>query len=301
MKVYRIEGLKIPKGRKSLTLGNFDGVHIGHLSLIEAAKKRAKEKRISCSVLVFDPRPDEKKAQITSLSQQMRIFKDLEVDELFIMDFTPGLRSVSYRDFLCSLSSCGVEDLVIGPFTRIGREKEGTVEKMREFCNSLPMNLIVVPPVKAMGKRVSSTFIRALLERGKVEKAATLLSRPHFINGLVVRGLKNGRKIDFPTANLGGRVEGLIPAEGVYFGYFSIESSLYRAAISVGTNPTFDPRSREVKVEAHLIDGAPFSLYGAWAEIRFMGYIRSQKRFSSLCQLKEAIAKDALKCSTMLA
>lgn len=300
MKVYRIEGLKLPKKRRSLTLGSFDGVHLGHLSLLEAAKKKAKEKGMACSVVVFDPRPNKKKTQITSLSQQMRIFKDLGIDELFIMNFTSDLRSVSYPRFLSFLASSGVEDLVIGPFTRLGRGGEGTVEKMRKFCSSLSMNLITAAPVKALGKRVSSTFIRTLLEEGEVGKAATLLGRPHFIEGLVVRGLRNGRKIGFPTANLGGKVEGLVPAEGVYFGYFVIGSSIHEAAISVGTNPTVSPTSRELKVEAHLIGGAPFSLYGTWAQIRFIGRIRSQECFTSISQLREEIIKDVSECSERL-
>ncbi|MBQ5500370.1 MAG: hypothetical protein IIT80_02300 [Aeriscardovia sp.] len=300
MKVYRIEGLKLPEGRKSLTLGSFDGLHLGHLSLIDLTKKRAKEKDIPSCAMIFDPRVEGKKSEITSLSQQIGLFNDLGIDELFIVNFTPDFKSLPYSSFLSSLSSRGVEDLVIGPFTSLGKGGEGTVEKMKEFCSSLPLNLIVAPPVEVMGQRVSSTRIRALIREGKVEEASLLLSRPHFVSGLVVRGLKNGRKMDFPTANLGGKVEGQVPAEGVYYGYFALGKSLHRAAISVGTNPTVDPRSKEVKIEANLIDGAPFSLYGASAEVKFLGRLRSQEHFASFSQLKEAIAKDVLECSKQI-
>lgn len=300
MKVYRIEGLKLPEGRKSLTLGSFDGLHLGHLSLIDLTKKRAKEKGIPSCAMIFDPRVEGKKSEITSLSQQIGLFKDLGIDELFIVNFTPDFKSLPYSSFLSSLSSRGVEDLVIGPFTSLGKGGEGTIAKMKEFCSSLPLNLIVAPPVEVMGQRVSSTRIRALIREGKVKEASLLLSRPHFVSGLVVRGLKNGRKMDFPTANLGGKVEGMIPAEGVYYGYFALGKSLHRAAISVGTNPTIDSRSKEVKIEANLIDGAPFSLYGARAEVKFLGRLRSQEHFASFSQLKEAIAKDVLECSKQI-
>ncbi|MBO6006856.1 MAG: hypothetical protein J6P18_03005, partial [Aeriscardovia sp.] len=241
-----------------------------------------------------------KKPEITSLSQQIGLFKDLGIDELFIVNFTPDFKSLPYSSFLSSLSSKGVEDLVIGPFTCLGKGGEGTIAKMKEFCSSLPLNLIVAPPLEVGGERVSSTRIRTLIKEGKVKEASLLLSRPHFVSGLVVRGLKNGRKMDFPTANLGGKVEGQVPAEGVYYGYFALGKSLYRAAISVGTNPTVDPRSKEVKIEANLIDGAPFSLYGARAEVKFLGRLRSQEHFASFSQLKEAIAKDVLECSKQI-
>ncbi|MBO6020913.1 MAG: riboflavin biosynthesis protein RibF [Aeriscardovia sp.] len=297
MKIYRIEGMDLPKGKRVLTLGSFDGVHLGHLSLIDLVKKKAKEKSIASAVMIFDPRPDEKKPEITSLPQQIRLFRDLGIEELFIVNFTPDFRSLPYTSFLSLLGRRGVEDLVIGPFTCLGRGGEGTAERIKEFCSPLRMNLVVAPPVEVSGERVSSTRIRGLIERGEMEEASLLLSRPHFISGRVVRGLKNGRKMDFPTANLGGMVEGLIPAQGVYFGYFAMGSSLHRAAISVGTNPTVNPASREVKIEANLIDGAPFSLYGIHADIRFLGRLRSQVRFPSFSQLKEAIAKDVLECS----
>ena len=297
MKIYRIEGLDLPKGKRVLTLGSFDGVHLGHLSLIDLVKKRAKEKSIASAVMIFDPRPDEKKPEITSLPQQIRLFRDLGIEELFIVNFTPDFRSLPYTSFLSLLARQGVEDLVIGPFTCLGRGGEGTVERIKGFCSSLRMNLVVAPPVEVWGERVSSTRIRGLIERGKMEEASVLLSRPHFISGRVVRGLKNGRKMDFPTANLGGMVEGLIPAQGVYFGYFAIGSSLHRAAISIGTNPTVNPVSREVKIEANLIDGVSFSLYGIHADIRFLGRLRSQVRFPSFSQLKKAIARDVLECS----
>ena len=300
MKVYRIEGLKLPEGRKSLTLGSFDGLHLGHLSLIDLAKKRAKEKGIPSCAMIFDPRVEGKKSEITSLSQQIGLFNDLGIDELFIVNFTPDFKSLPYSSFLSSLSSKGVEDLVVGPFTCLGKGGEGTIAKMKEFCSSLPLNLIVAPPVEVAGQRVSSTRIRTLIKEGKVKEASLLLSRPHFVSGLVVRGLKNGRKMDFPTANLGGKVEGQVPAEGVYYGYFALGKSLHRAAISVGTNPTVDPRSKEVKIEANLIDGAPFSLYGARAEVKFLGRLRSQEHFASFSQLKEAIAKDVLECSKQI-
>ncbi len=300
MKVYRIEGLKLPEGRKSLTLGSFDGLHLGHLSLIDLVKKRAKEKDIPSCAMIFDPRVEGEKSEITSLSQQIGLFKDLGIDELFIVNFTPDFKSLPYSSFLSSLSSKGVEDLVVGPFTRLGKGGEGTIAKMKEFCSSLPLNLIVAPPVEVGGERVSSTRIRALIKEGKVKEASLLLSRPHFVSGLVVRGLKNGRKMDFPTANLGGKVEGQVPAEGVYYGYFALGKSLHRAAISVGTNPTVDPKSKEVKIEANLIDGAPFSLYGARAEVKFLGRLRSQEHFASFSQLKEAIAKDVLECSKQI-
>ena len=274
-------------------MGSFDGLHLGHLSVVSLAKEAAGAKGISSAAMIFDPRPDPKKPEITSLSQQIRLFKSLGIDELFIASFDSGLRETPYQAFLSALSSSGVEDLVIGPFTCLGRGGEGTVGKAGEFCRSLPMSLRTAPPVEAMGSRVSSTRIRQMLEEGRVRDASLLLSRPHAVEGLVVRGLKNGRKMGFPTANLGGKVEGLVPAEGVYCGYLGVGGKDFRAAISVGTNPTVSPESGEVKIEAHILDGFSSPLYGCRAEVKFFDFLRPQKAFPSLASLEEAIARDA--------
>lgn len=292
MKVFRVEGPLLPPGRRSLALGSFDGLHKGHLSVLSLAKEAARARKIPCAAMIFDPRPDPKKPEITSLAQQMRLFKSLGIDELFIAPFCRRLKAMPYRQFLTLLSSSGVEDLSIGPFTCLGAGGEGTVEKMGEFCRSLPLRLRVSPAVEELGGRVSSTRIRAMLEEGRVLEASALLSRLHSVSGLIVRGLKNGRKMGFPTANLGGKIEGLIPAEGVYCGYLECGQALWRAAISVGTNPTVNPASRRVMVEAHLLDGFSSSLYGCSANVKFLDFLRPQRSFSSFGALREAIALD---------
>lgn len=294
MRIFRVKGPFLPPERRSLALGSFDGLHRGHLSVISLAKGAARSKGISSAAMIFDPRPDPRKPEITSLSQQMRLFKSLGIDELFVASFNPCLQAMTYQDFLTSLCSCGVEDLAIGPFTCLGRGGEGTVEKVEEFCQDLPLRLRLSPPIKALGGRVSSTRIRQMLQEGRVKEAHSLLSRPHSVEGLVVRGLKNGRKMGFPTANLGGKVEGLVPAQGVYCGYLKVGGQNFRAAISVGTNPTVSPESREVKVEVHVLDGFSSPLYGCRVEVKFLDFLRPQRTFSSFASLEDAIARDAI-------
>ena len=171
MKVFRVKGPLLPWGRRSLALGSFDGLHLGHLSVLSLAREAALEGGKGFSAMIFDPRPDPKKPEITSLSQQIRLFESLGAQELFIASFDWRLRATPYQDFLSLISSSGVEDLVIGPFTRLGAGGKGTVEKMGEFCHRLPLRLRVAPAVEALGARVSSTRIRQMLKEGRAQEA----------------------------------------------------------------------------------------------------------------------------------
>lgn len=296
IKICRISRPLLPRAERALTLGNFDGLHIGHLSLMDRVKRLAFREGILSSAMIFDPPPHGENAQIMSLAQKMELFEKIGLDELLIASFSAKFKSVAYDSFLSSLSSSGVRHLVVGPFASIGKGREGNVEKMKEFCRQNSMRLEVLNPVEG----ASSTNIRKFIKSGEVRMAAHLLSRPHFVEGLVARGLKNGRRLGFPTANLGGLIAGMVPGEGVYCGYLQDGEGAHPAAISVGSNPSMSPASRKIKIEANIMDGLDHNLYGRRVKVYFLEKIRNQAKFPSFALLEEAISKDVAECKRLL-
>jgi len=268
----------LPEARRSVAVGTFDGVHRGHLRVIEAAPKVG----LRTGVVTFDPHPRAVLGGhvelLTTLERRLELLADAGVDDVLVLPFDEGLAALSAEEFVEQmLRGIGAETIAAGETFRFGRGRDGDLDLLAR----LGLDVRRVPLVEG----VSSSRVRELLHAGEPEQAALLLGRPPEVEGIVVRGDGRGRELGFPTANLDVPKELLVPPNGVYAGWTRDR----RAAVSIGTNPHFDGVER--RVEAHLLD-FDGDLYGQRLVVEIWSDIREQRRFDSLEELVAAIGDD---------
>ena len=290
MKIFQFDYQHTPINveKTVLCLGFFDGVHIGHQSIIQKAKNEG----YKVSVLTFDEAPAyvlgriKENHYLTSVSDKAEILESLGVDYLFLMDFTKETAELTKDEFIEKvIRPLNPYKLYCGEDYTFGVRGEGT-----PFYLSLMFDVVVVETALDNGKKVSARDISKLIEKGDVEQANKLLGRPFRINGLVVEGKHNGRKIDFPTANLKLDYPYAFPKSGVYFGYAYVDDKKYKGIVAVGTHPTIMPLSKPI-IEVHIIDFDGI-LYGKDIFIELLIYHRDIKQFDSLDELKEQLKRD---------
>jgi riboflavin kinase/FMN adenylyltransferase len=272
------EPAELPAARRSVAVGTFDGVHRGHLRVIDAARRAG----LRTSVVTFDPHPRAvlggRVELLTTLERRLELFADAGVDDVLVLTFDEHLAALSAEEFAEQmLRGIGAETIAAGETFRFGRGREGDLDLLAR----LGLDVRRVPLVE----NVSSSRVRELLHAGDTDAAATLLGRPPEVEGIVVRGDGRGRELGFPTANLEVPEELLVPPDGVYAG----AARDRRAAVSIGTNPHFDGLER--RVEAHLLD-FDGDLYGQRLVVEVWCAIREQRRFDSLDELVAAIGDD---------
>lgn len=271
-----------------LCLGYFDGVHLGHQSLI----RKASYEGYKVGVLTFDNSPAyvlgkiKENHYLTSISDKAEYLQELDVDYLFLMHFDIETSKLTREDFVENiLKVINPVKLYCGEDYLFGKEHLGTPEYLKEH-----FTVEVAPLLKLNDKKVASRDIVKYIEEGEMEKASEILSRPYRINGLVVEGKHNGKKIDFPTANLELDYPYVFPKTGVYIGRAEMYGSKYNAIISVGTHPTVMQLMKPI-IEVHILD-YDGNLYGKDIFVEFIKYIRDEKIFSSLEELKAQLNKD---------
>jgi riboflavin kinase/FMN adenylyltransferase len=277
-------------------IGVFDGVHKGHQQLLNRAKEIADGRAIIA--LTFDPHPTTVYAptkvptSLTTLADRVELLKIHNADQVAVMKFNEKFAAMSPEDFVANVlvGQLHASTVVVGKNFTYGHKAAGNVESL--IAEGLTHNFTVdVQELKADTEVISSSRIRALVVTGKVEEARTLLSRPHRLDGVVVHGEKRGREIGYPTANL-GNIEGqTIPADGVYAGWLTVGINFWPAAISIGTNPTFEGE-RGRQVEAYALDQEGLELYDKNASIEFGWYLRPTLKFDSLEELLVQMKKD---------
>jgi riboflavin kinase/FMN adenylyltransferase len=277
-------------------IGVFDGVHKGHQQLLNRAKEIADGRAIVA--LTFDPHPTTVYAPtkvpttLTTLADRVELLKIHNADQVAVMKFNEKFAAMSAEDFVANVlvGQLHASTVVVGKNFTYGHKAAGNVESL--IAAGLTHNFTVdVQELKADTEVISSSRIRALVVAGKVEEARTLLSRPHRLDGVVVHGEKRGREIGYPTANL-GNIEGqTIPADGVYAGWLTVGINFWPAAISIGTNPTFEGE-RGRQVEAYALDQEGLELYDKNASIEFGWYLRPTLKFDSLEELLVQMKKD---------
>lgn len=294
-------------GPTAVTIGNFDGLHLGHRSLIsEVVREKTALGADALSVIVsFYPHPGEvlgKAAhlpRITSLHQKLAILSDWGVDLLYLVHFTAAFSKVSAKQFVDDLliSKLNVSTLVIGPDARVGHKKEGTPEFLVRELDRHRKRCRIVSFVDSEGSAVSSRRIRSLIEDGNVEQASLLLARPFAYRSRVVEGDQRGRTLGYPTANLLPN-EQVVPRNGIYAARVRVGNTHYSAAVSVGVRPTFNGQG--VKIEAYLLDYPGGDLYGKTIEVAFIARIRDELTFSNAAELKSEIERDVVKVRNIL-
>ena len=264
--------------RRSVAIGTFDGVHRGHLRVIDAARKAG----LRTAVVTFDPHPRSvlggQVELLATLERRLELLEAAGVEDVLVLRFDERLAALSADEFAARiLRGIGAEAVAAGETFRFGRGREGDLELLER----LGFDVRRVPLVE----NVSSSRIRQFLHAGETERAAALLGRPPEVEGVGVRGDGRGRELGFPTANLDVPEGLLIPPDGVYAGW----ARERRAAVSIGTNPHFDGVER--RVEAHLLD-FDGDLYGKRLVVELWAPLREQRRFDSLEELVAAIGDD---------
>ncbi len=279
-----------------VVIGVFDGVHKGHQALLKRAKEIADGRSIVA--LTFDPHPrtvfapDSVPPLLTTLTDRVELLKIHNADQVAVMKFNEQFASMSPERFVedVLVKQLHVSTVIVGKNFTYGAKAAGTVTSL--IAEGAAHNFTVdVQDLAGGAEVISSSRIRNLVMEGKVEQARELLSRPHRLDGVVVHGEKRGREIGYPTANL-GKIEGqTIPADGIYAGWLTVGIDHWPAAISIGTNPTFEG-DRGRQVEAYALDQEGLDLYDKAASIEFGWFLRPTLKFNSLEELLVQMKKD---------
>lgn len=290
-----------------VTIGKYDGLHVGHMELIREAVEIAQEERLRSVVVTFDRHPDEVLhpadvpvllAAATARNQQLVAAGVDRVEEL---KFTEGLASLSPAEFVDTVlvTRLNARVVVVGSDFKFGHHASGTIETLRVLGAERGVRVVVAEDVTMNGRRVSSTWVREALEAGDIELATRLLGHAPSVLGEVVHGLKRGRELGFPTANLGTNAQGFVPADGVYACWVRVGGSRYPSSVSIGLNPTFGDVTHR-SVEAFLID-ANLDMYGQVIEVEFIQRLRGMIAFPGREALIEQMHDDVRKCRDLLA
>ncbi len=314
--MYRWQGLHdIPAdwGRSVVTIGVFDGVHRGHRLIVARAAEIATGLGLPLVVVTFDPHPDEvvrpgsHPPLLCTPRYRAELLGTLGADAVCVLPFTYEFSQLPAEEFVRTVLVDGLHAaaVVIGENFRFGHKAAGNVALLGELGEKYEFSAEGVPLLADDGGTVTSSRIRDLLAAGEVAAAARQLCRPHRVEGIVVRGHQRGRALGFPTANAEPPPYTATPADGVYAGWLASldtdgsEVERWPAAISVGTNPTFDETERTV--EAYALDRDDLDLYGVHVAIEFADLIRGQARFGSVGELIAQMRQDVDAAREMLA
>ncbi|MDP9403275.1 MAG: bifunctional riboflavin kinase/FAD synthetase [Actinomycetota bacterium] len=292
-----------PEAGAVVTIGAYDGVHLGHQALLARVRAMATELGCASAVVTFDRhpasvvRPESAPLLLTDLDQRLELLAAAGVDHTVVVRFDQERSREPAEDFVTEvLVGClRARAVVVGHDFHFGHRRRGNVVLLQEMGGRLGFDVLGVSLHRggAGDEPVSSTRVRQLLGAGRVEEAATLLGRPHEVRGLVVRGDGRGRQLGYPTANVEVPPGILLPGDGIYAGWYQRPSGAsHLSAISVGRRPTFHPDAAAPMLEAHLLDFDD-DLYGEPARVRFTSWLRAEERFDSADALIVQIGHDA--------
>ena len=298
MLLFEDELARRAPGRPSaITIGVFDGVHLGHRHLIDALKVRAAARGLASGVVTLHPspvqvlRPDIRVAYLTSLEERVELLASTGVDFVAPLTFTSEVAELSALDFMHMLhSALDMHFLLMGPDNAFGRGREGSPERVAEIADEIGFEVEVLrAPLTGGGGRVSATAIRKALAEGEMEVVQRLLGRPFALRGPVVRGQERGRAIGFPTANMAVTPDRALPAFGVYVTRSYVGDRTFASATNIGINPTFD--DVRPTVETYLLDFEG-DLYGRELRVEVLHRLRGEIKFDGVEPLVAAIAGD---------
>jgi riboflavin kinase/FMN adenylyltransferase len=285
-------------GQTAVTVGKFDGVHLGHRALLRGATMAAKIAGYSSVCLTFDKHPDALLAPervrpaLTGETQKLDLLAEAGIDATLQLPFDEHLAGLTPREFVeqVLVEKLHAKHVVVGDDFRFGARGSGDVRALAEFGIEFGFAVEVVAPVLVHGRRVSTSLVRDLLDEGDVVQAAQLLGRLHSTRGVVEHGLKLGRQLGFPTANLSRDSEGFLPLDGVYAGWLHSDGERYPAALSVGINETIQAVPR--LLEAHVLDRKDLDLYDKVVNVEYVEFLRPAAKFDGIDALIAAIHAD---------
>jgi riboflavin kinase/FMN adenylyltransferase len=280
----------------AMTIGNFDGVHLGHQQILRRVVERAEKSNWMPVVLTFFPhparvlRPEQAPPLLATLDQRLAAFGAAKIDAALVLNFDRALAQVTAEDFVQRyvVETMRANAVLVGGTFRFGHRQAGNVNLLRELGKRWGFEVDVVPPVTIDGVAVSSTAVREAIRDGRMENARKLLGRPYALAGQIRTGTGQGRRLIVPTLNLATDQE-LLPKMGVYATEVALDGKVYRAATNVGVRPTFD--GARTTVESHLLDFSENRTNGPM-EVRFFTRLRDEKKFSGPEALREQVLKD---------
>jgi len=281
----------------AVTVGVFDGVHLGHRHLIDILKRSAAGRSLATTVVTLHPspvqvlRPNVRIAYLTSLEERIELLRATGVESVAPLTFTSEVAELSAFDFVSLLhSALDMRYLLMGPDNAFGRGREGSPARVREIADELGFEVEVLPErVEGGDGAVSATAIREALAEGDMERAAALLGRPYALRGPIVRGAERGRTIGFPTANIAVTPDRALPAYGVYVTRATVAGGTYPSATNIGVKPTFE--DERPSVETYILDFEG-DLYGRELRIELLHRLRPEMKFAGVEALVEAIGAD---------
>jgi riboflavin kinase/FMN adenylyltransferase len=281
-----------------LTLGVFDGLHLGHQLVMRTVVERARAAGAVPTVITFDPHPravlhpESAPPLLQTFDQKVEALGVLGIEQTIVVRFTPAFAEVRAEDFLRDVvyERLQAKEVYLGKGFAFGHNREGDIELLRRVSAELGFHADEVPEVQLRGCRISSSSIRKLLSEGRVNLARRMLGRPYGVEGRVVRGAERGRSLGFPTANLRPQNR-VIPRRGVYVTATLIEGEWRRSITNIGTRPTFEREGAEPSLETFVINWEG-DLYGDVLRVRFLHRLRDEKKFGSVEDLKRQINYD---------
>lgn len=294
-----------PRRPVVLTLGNFDGVHLGHRAILDRTVREAERRGVASAVFTFEPHPAavlapaRAPARLQTLRDRLVCFRDAGVDLAVLQRFTRAFSRRAAEEFVedLLLARLAVKHVVVGHRVSFGRDRRGDAALLQLLGERHGFGVESIGPVTVDGDEVSSTAVREAVVGGDVRRATALLGRPWSVRGRVGRGDGRGRTIGFPTANLRIRTAMAMPPDGVYAARATVAGVTHDAVLNLGMRPTFAGRSRILEV--HVL-GFQGSLYGSWMVVDFIERLRGEERFDGPEALRAAIAKDVARAAALL-
>lgn len=285
-----------PKKDMLLTIGVFDGVHLGHKHLLAQLRVLARQQDLLSGVVTFRRHPQEmllpetRLPYLTNLAQRVNLLRAEGVDHVVVLTFDRALAQLSAREFVGLLRKyLRMRGLVVGPDFALGKDREGSIANLRKLGGELDFSVTVVPPITMNGDVVSSTAIRKALTTGDMERVQALSGRAFSLRGIVVAGTSQGVKLGFPTANIEVEPDQALPADGVYATMAYVGDRTYPSVTNIGLRPTFNGKQRTVEV--YIMDYSG-NLYGQELRIDVIERLRGEKRFADVEALKKQIGED---------
>lgn len=283
-----------------VTVGNFDGVHVGHQQLIDVMLKSAKDSKLRSVALTFSPHPGQffskkRLKLLMPLKTRVGLLEQTGIEDVKVIEFSKSFSELTYIQFLDHLiEHYQLNKLIIGENTYIGKDRAGNPEKIRDYLQKKQIDTEIVQIHQIEGDGVSSSKIRDLVMQGEISKANQFLAYAYFLCGHVIRGSGMGSVLGFPTANLCYQKDLCIPKKGVYRTTVELDGKSMNALTNIGQAPTIKD-SKEITIESYIPQYKGMALYGKEIKLNFYERIRSEKKFSSVELLKEQIKKDLTK------
>ncbi len=289
----------------SVTLGNFDGIHVGHQALIKNAVDDAQRLGLRSAVLTFEPHPlrvlapERAPKMLLTHKDKMQLLQFLGVDRVVIQQFDLSFAAIGAEEFVRKylVERLRAKKVWVGKDLRFGKGRAGDIDKLRAWGAQLGFDVGIVEPVMVCGERVSSSRIRELLGVGQVARVQPMLARYYFVSGKVVSGHRRGRELGFPTANIASRAE-IVPCDGIYATLFHLGENILPSVTSIGSNPTFGAGPRTI--ESYILN-FDREIYGESVKLSFLARLRGEKNFASVELLIEQIRQDVAEADALIA